>query len=40
MMMAELKNIEDIMKQDETEIKEEKKNINEHRIMEEEWHKE
>jgi len=39
MMMAGLKNIEDIMKQDETKIKEEIKNNNEHRIMEEKWHK-
>jgi len=29
MMMAELKNVEDIMKQDETEIKEKIKNVNE-----------
>ena len=28
-MMAELKNVEDIMKQDETEIKEKIKNVNE-----------
>jgi len=34
MMMAKLKNIEYRMKQDQTEIKEEIKNTNEHRIME------
>jgi len=34
MMMAKLKNIKDRMKQDETKIKEEIKNTNEHRIME------
>jgi len=39
-IMAELKNIENIMKQDGIEIKEERKNFNEHRIMEEEWRKE
>ena len=33
-MMAKLKNIKDRMKQDETKIKEEIKNTNEHRIME------
>jgi len=34
MMMEELKNIEDRLKQDETEIKEKINNTNEHKIME------